>query len=322
MRQIVAFILMGILVMSGYVLPSLRAEEPEIAGTFFGNQVSKGNYYFVMRIVLLFNTPWGGIPNNHEQLEQRIWDDLLLSYEAHRRGIIVSEGELNAKIDETLKGYKVSFSREDDPEAYDKWTSELLGEPVEMFENQIRHLVQVEKLRQQILESIHPEATDAEAYQEFLNEQNSLSVELARFDDEGEAKLFYENIQKNPALWIERSQEDADQPREERVFRRPGFVTLEFLMGMWKFPYEAVYSMMDMDVGGFYPPVPVYRGYGVFKILDIRKADESVFQPKKQYYIDQIHTQRKYKGFRTWLENYRKRSEIQIYLESPYEIFS
>ena len=42
----------------------------------------------------MFGTPWGGIPSDLEQAEERVWDDLILSYESFRRNITVTDEEL------------------------------------------------------------------------------------------------------------------------------------------------------------------------------------------------------------------------------------
>ena len=85
------------------------SQEQKIAGTFFGNTVPTSNYMFVLRIVMSFQLPWGGIPNDHQQADKRVWDELILSYEAHRRQITVEQNEIDKKITETLKGSQVSF---------------------------------------------------------------------------------------------------------------------------------------------------------------------------------------------------------------------
>lgn len=316
-------IILGLLVLFGSfgIVKTAMPQEDEIVGTFFGNPVSKGNYYFVLKIVLSFRSPWGSIPNNREQLEKRVWDDLILSYEAHRRQISVDKEEVYAKIGETLKGDKVSFDRIKDPEAYAQWVRETLRESVEMFENQMRHLVQLKKLHKQIMESIDPAVTEEEAFQEFLNENNSLSVELAEFDGLEEAQEFYDKVQKNPDLWKEEVKKDRKREKGDRVFRRPGFVALEFLIQVWEFPKKAVFDMIEMETGAIYPPAPIYKGYGVFKILEIRQADESMFSKRRESYFNQLRNRGKYEGFKDWLKKLRIDADLQAYIEPPIEIF-
>ena len=190
-----------------------------------------------------------------------------------------------------------------------------MGESVEVFTNQMRHLIQLKKLQQQILDGINPSVTEEEAFQEFLNEYNTLSVELAEFSDLEQAKKFYNEARKNPAVWEKRKK------REPKIFKRPGFVALEFLMYMWKFPKTAAYDMIDKKVGTICQPEPIYRGYGVFKILEVRKAIPSEFPSRRESYFEQLRLQKKYEGFNKWLEDFRKQANLKIFIEPPAEWF-
>jgi hypothetical protein len=299
----------------------------EVAGEFFGVPVPIGNYRFVEIVVRTFNTNWGGIPRTAEELERRIWDDLLLSYEAFRRGVKPSRQEVEAEITSTLKGHKVKFDWKKEPEVYKKWVKDTLGEPIVLFENQLAHLVTIKKLRQQILDSIKPEVKEEEAFQEFLNEYNTLEIELFQFGEIEKAEEFYQKAKKNPGFWerekkieeerVKKEKEEQEKKGEKKrvksFFQRPGFVCLEFLMDMWKLPKKAVYDMIEMDIGTIYPPAPIYKGYGVFKVLKIRRADESEFaKPKRrQSYYEQIKMKKKYQGLNKWLEDLREKAKIK-----------
>ncbi|HQP09984.1 MAG TPA: hypothetical protein PKV41_01200 [Candidatus Omnitrophota bacterium] len=314
MKKIISFLFFAAVLM-GLSVPGAQAQE--VAGTFFGQPVPMENYNFVLRTVLSFNSPWGGIPHNREELEKRIWDDLFLSYEAHRRGIAVTDEELEAKIAETLTGSSASFDRKKDPEAYAKWARDTIGVSVAVFENQMRHLVQVKKLQDQILAGIETPVTEEEAFQEFLNEYNSLSVELAEFEKIEDAQKFYEQAMADPLFWQQEADQDRQKEREARAFRQPGFVALEFLIEMWKFPKNAVYDMIEMKAGSIYPPQPIYKGYGVFRILEVRRADESLFSLKRESYFEQLRARKRYQGFRAWLEKQKSDADTQVYRDPP-----
>jgi len=321
MKKLIILLIPIVIMGPLFLTKAASLQESNIAGTFFGNPVPKDNYMFVLRIVLSFRSPWGGIPNNRQQVEKRVWDELILSYEAHRRQITVEQNEIDEKITETLKGSKVPFHWKESPGEYEQWVRDTLNAPVELFENQMRHLVQIKKLHQQVRDSINPSITEGEALQEFLNEQNSLSVELAEFDALEEAQQFYEQVKKDPDAWEVAVNKDRDSIPEDRAFRRPGFVALEFLMEMWKFPKKAVYDMIEMETSAIYPPTPIYEGFGVFKVLEIRRADESKFAKRKESYFKQLRSRAKYEGFKGWLEDLRKDADIQVYIEPPQELF-
>jgi hypothetical protein len=167
-------------------------DESQTAGEFFGIPVSVGNYYFAKRVVMTFGAKWRGTPQNEAELEDLVWQELLFSYEAFKRGITATDTEVDTEIENILKANKVDFSFRVDKEKYQQWVKEKLNEPVDVFRNQMEHLVKLEKLRKQIIESFDPEVTEAEAYDKFLNEYNTLMVELKQFDDKAKAQEFYD----------------------------------------------------------------------------------------------------------------------------------
>jgi len=307
-----------------------QPEQPEYAGEFFGVPVPKDNYYFVMVVVMKFSSPWGGLPSDRKQLEQRIWEELVMSYEAFRRGIQVSQEEADDEIEKTLKTYKLDFNWKEDKERFEKWVKETIGGSPVLLENQMKHLVQLNKLYQEVLNSANPEVTEEEAFQEYLNEYNSLSVELVQFDEQEKAQEFYKKSIEDPAFWEAEKNREEDRITKEKAegkeperskFRRPGFVALEFLIQMWKFPRDAAFDMINKEIGSYYPPTPIYKGYGVFKILEVRKADEAEFPKRREFYFDQIRQQKKVKEFFRWLKQLKKDANIKKFIHPPEEIF-
>ncbi|MDD5553251.1 MAG: hypothetical protein PHE18_05180 [Candidatus Omnitrophica bacterium] len=277
------------------------------AGEFFDIKVPEENYFFVKSALLVFGS--NGIPlaDKPEELEERTWDELLLSYEAFRRKIEVKPEELEAEITKVLQHEKVDFDWRADSAAFEKWAREKINEPAELFKNQLRHMLTVQKLRQQVMDGIVPQVKEEEARQEFRNEHNSLSVELAEFDSLKEARDFYGKAKKQKDFWEKERASRADR------FRRPGFVSLEFLMDIWGFPRDAAYKMMRLKKGSIHPPEPIYKGYAVFLVLDTRPANEALYEKTKKGYYEQIRQKKKYKGLHEWLVNLRKQANIRIY---------
>jgi hypothetical protein len=280
---------------------------PEYAGEFFDTKVPEQNYMFVRNAVTVFASRWDAVPKTEEEKKDAIWDQLLLSYEAFRRNIAVTQEEVDAEISNLLQEHKVDFDWKVNKEAFQNWVREKAGEPVELFENQIRHLLQIEKLRRNIIESIQPNVTQEEAHQAFLNEYSSLSVELVQFDNQKEAESFYQKVKLKPELW--------DKEREARpdIFKKPGFVSLQFLMDIWKFPEDAVHKMLEMRKGQFYGPSPIYKGYAVFQVLEVRQADEKEFAKVKDRYFDKVKKRKQYQGYNEWFKNFKEQAKIKVY---------
>ena len=427
------------------------------AGEFFGIPVPIGNYYFAKRVVATFNASWRPVPKDKEQLEELTWQELLLSYEAYRRGIQATDEEVDKEIDKIMKQEKVDFDWKKNKDAFDKWIKERLKESPELFRNQIAHLVKLNKLRNEVIESINPEVSEKEAYQKFLDEYNTLSVELVQFDDLKEAEEFYKKLkeplsndrvshlvwedlvlsyeadrrhitiddselkralseffflndirfnwrrdkeklnsylkdnfgmdvetfnkvfsklvivdklrkkihakEEAPIDWevynkflrrskdfhraysrffnkfkvkdnilrfssfnkakefykkIKREENPWDDKKRKQpdLFKRPGFVSLDFLINIWKFKRADAYKMLDYTAGSFYPPSPIYKGYAVFKILKVRKAKDEDFAKRKQYYFDRVKNIKKYQGFKQWLKDLKEKADIKVYINN------
>jgi hypothetical protein len=434
-------------------------QQPELAGQFFDTPVPISNYYFAKKVVATFSAPWRGNPTTLEELEDLTWQELVLSYEVFRRNITVSEEEVFEEVDKTLKADKVEFDRKEDIEAYSAWAKDKLNGSTESFENQMEHLLQLRKLREEVIDSITPEVTEEEAKQKFLDEYNSLSVELVEVEELEEAESFYKKAIKpagkhalDELIWddlilsyeaykrsVELSEEDSEKvliiflreadinfrwqteedkfkewvndkfsvsvdvlkarinhfalidklrqsifstqapaideggryekfrlknknvpnsfdkffgkfkaPKDaiERLgtfkkakkvyesmkrepgfwedskrenpaeFRRPGFVALDFLINIWGFKRDDAYSMLKLKKNNFYKPSPIYKGYGVFKILNVRKAEEEKYKEREQYYYDRVGSIKKHKGFKDWLDQITKDANIKVFIEN------
>jgi len=284
-----------------------KAQQQNYIGEIFKNPVPVNNYNFVRSVLAVFGNSWGPTPQTEQDFEDCAWEQLVLSYESYRRNITVSQQELEEEITRTLTSEKGGFDWKKDKILYTAKVKEKTGEPVELFENQLRHLLQLKKLRAQVMDSFSPEVSDDEAYQEFLNEYNTLGMELVQFDELKDAEVFYKEVNKRPKSW------DKEKAKRPNDFKRPGFVSLEFLMDMWKIPKETVYKMMQMKVNSVHAPSPIYKGYGVFRVLEKREADTTKYPQLKANYIDQIKSKKKYQSLQDWIKDLKKQADIKIY---------
>lgn len=285
----------------------VKINDQQVAGEFFGMPVSMDNYRFAKSAIVIFGPRWGAQPKTPQELEDRVWEDLLLSYEAFRRNVPVEAKEVEEEVTKLLEAEKVTFDWKKDKDAYGKWVTERVKEPAQLFENQIRHLLQLQKVRMQVIDSFVPQVTEDEAYQEYLDQYNTLSLELVQFDDIKAAEDFY-NKMKNPKLWDKKGKKDP------KFAQRPGFVSLQFLMDMWKIPRSDVYAMLDLPVNSVYKPAPVYRGYGVFRTLQKRVAEKEKFGELKKSYLDQVKRKKQFNSFGEWLKAFKKDSKMKVYL--------
>jgi hypothetical protein len=315
-KKILYFIISFLFIFSSSLVFSQEEakKEEQLAGELFGVSVPIGNYYFVKGAIIVFGNRFGPQPRTDQELEDCTWNDLVLSYEAFRRNIAVAQEEVEAEITKMLTAEKAEFDWKADKEAYTKWVKDKTNEPQELFENQLKHLLQLQKLRNQVMEGIVTTATEDEAHQEFLDEYNTLGIELLQFDELKDAEDFYQKSKKDTNFW------EAEKKKEPAKFKRPGFVALEFLMDMWKLPKEAAYKMIGMQVGEIYGPSPIYKGYGVFKILEKRPAQEEEYPKIKDSYYKQIQMKKKYEALNEWVKSLKTEANIKVYKQQTVEV--
>ncbi|MFA5146884.1 MAG: hypothetical protein WC515_05910 [Candidatus Omnitrophota bacterium] len=282
-------------------------EQLKFVGTFYDTRVPEQNYFFIKSVISVFGNKFGKQPKTPEEVEEAVWDQLLMSYEAFRRGITVNQEEVDGEVDKILQAERVAFDRKSDRAGYEKWVKEKTNEPIALFENQIRHMIQLQRLKEEVMKAIEPEVTDAEALQGFLNENSSLDVELVQYDLEKDAGMWYNKAIMDPASW---DKEKAARPKD---FRRPGGVTCQFLIDFWGIPEKALQEMVRMKPGEFHKPEPIYKGWGVFKVLGSTAADGSKFEEVKERYREKVKAGKRYTGYGEWFEKFKKDANIQIY---------
>jgi hypothetical protein len=282
----------------------LSGAHEQAAGTSFGVPVPLGNYYFAKRVSYLFPYPWeeGLSP---EDRERAIWEALILHYEAFRRGITVSEERLEERINGVLKSQQQSFTRIQDPAAYAKWVKDTLGEDVELFENQMRYLLQIELVKEQVRESIPVVVTEEEMRREFLNEKHHVGGEMVVFDAQDPAQAFYEQV-KDPAAW-ERMKASGEPP-----VRPVSLMTLEAYIDLWSVPKEQMDAFHALEVGSVGPPMPFGRQWCVYRLLDKRTGDLAEFPNERQAYYEQLKLRKQYEGLKRWIEDLKAQAKLQV----------
>ncbi|MGE5280265.1 MAG: hypothetical protein ACM3L6_05945, partial [Deltaproteobacteria bacterium] len=260
----------------------IQIERPKVAGRIFDVDVSMDNYLFARAAAQVFGASWGREVRTPEELEERTWEDLILSYEAFRRGLEVPQEKVDEELDKVLKAEKVTFDRKKDPQAFEDWVRARVGEPAELFENQLKHLIQLKMLRDEVRASFDPAVTREEALAKYITEYDSLELQLVRFDALGDAQAFFERVTRKPALW---DREFKKNEKSKDYVKTTGFVSFEWLMDAWKIPRKDLDAMLGREAGSFYGPTPLYKGYAVHKILKKRPAVPEDFndQMLKQY---------------------------------------
>jgi parvulin-like peptidyl-prolyl isomerase len=98
---------------------------------------------------------------------------------------------------------------------------------------------------------------------------------------------------------------------------------LDFLINLWGFDRKAAYAMLDKKEGSFYEPASIYKGYAVFKVLQIRKADiQDYDQARKEQYLERVTSIKKHRMFKEWKSNMVEAANIEVYLDGQRSSFA
>lgn len=285
--------------------PIVTKGEPKgIAGEIFGVPVSIGNYLFAKRVAYTFPSPWGAADLPPEGREPVIWENLILHYEAFRRGITVTEEELNAAVDHFLKDQGQPFSRRGDADAYRRWVSETLSEEAELFENQIRYLVQIRKLKHQVLQQQRVTVTETEMQQGFLNDQHHVGGELVGLDTKEAADAFYQAV-KGPNGW------DAMKDRGTYQVRLVSPMTLSAIFDLWGVPKDQIHAFHAMRPGSIGSPMPFGKKWGVFRLLEKRTGDLKDFPAERDVYSRKVEMKKKHHALTQWVEELKSSARLK-----------
>jgi len=292
----------------------VQVERPTVAGRIFDVDVSMDNYLFARAAAAVFGGSWGSPIQTPEELEERTWEDLILSYEAFRRGVVVPQEKVDEEIGKLLKAEKVAFDWKQDRPAFEAWVKGRVGEPAVLFENQLKHLIQLKMLRDEVRESFEPEVSEEEALAKYITEYNSLELQMVRFDTLAEAEAYAAKVKKQPKVW------ERDFKRNEKnkdYIKTTGFVSFEWLLDAWKVPRNDLDAMLKLEGGAFYGPTPLYKGYAVHKVLQKRPAVPEEFdEKKKEQYLERVKTIKQFKELEKWQEQLFELADKEVYVKS------
>lgn len=307
LRTVFIFFLLLIAFLSYALAEDKPVQEIAVIGEFFGQPVPAQNYFFIKSLLSSFADRLWINPQDPEELEDYTWDYLLLSYEAFQNNIVATAAEINAEIKDILKGSHVSFNRDKDKDAYARWVKEKTGQSPAVFENQARFIVEVNKLRQRIIDGFPLRVSEEEIRQQFEDKENAISLEVAGFLKREDAQGFYEKVRETPGFWEEEKTKRPDS------FKRYELVALSLLSNELSLERQTLYKMLVLGNNEIYPPLGITRGYGVFKILNKKLASQLDYDKLKDKYIVELKDKKKNQGFQEWFTMVKQKARIKIY---------
>ncbi|MBN1587249.1 MAG: hypothetical protein JW937_07455 [Candidatus Omnitrophica bacterium] len=302
-----SFILTVCLLFSPPLFAQTEQRDPsEPVGEIFGEPVPLGNYYFAKRVHYHFPRP-GEQSQDPEKLEETVWENLILHFEATQRGLPITDQEFEERINKVLKDQNQSFTRKD-TEQYAAWVKETLGYDVALFENQMQYMLLVDKLKDEIRNSMQVTVSEEEMHQEFIDQRHHVGGEYVLFDTREEAEEFYQKYKKE-ADW------EKAKTKDEEFCKNFSMITLQAIMDLWSVPRETIFAFHALDEGSVGPPMPFGTAkWGVFRLMEKRTGDLNDFPPKREEYFQRIERRKKYQALDEWVKNLKEQSKLKVFI--------
>lgn len=148
---VVAFVAWG-----GYAVSLQFDSSSRAPGRIFGKEVSFQDYLLAQKTVQIF-TPSAreSAPPDPAEIEARTWEFLVLSREAKRRKIEVTDDEVRREIARLVEG---AGGKTFDAQQYEQWVRGALREEPREFEKQVRDELRIQKLLAQVREGTGTQA--------------------------------------------------------------------------------------------------------------------------------------------------------------------
>jgi len=281
--------------------------EGEIAGEIFGIPVPMSNYYFAKRVHLTFKDD-EAVKFTPQQMEEYIFKNLIYSYEANKRAIKVSDEEMDQWIDSVLQAVNVKIEHKKDPEAYKKWITESLKSEVVLFENQMRYLAEIEKLKREMVKEMKVEVSEDEMLEDFMNIQNHVGGEYALLETKEEADEFYAKY-SNQLDW------EAMKKEKPELVKPFSLITIQAIIDLWGVPKEEINAFHQLALGSVGKPLPFGRKWGVFRLLEERTGKPEDYDAKKEDNRKRVEIRKQYKARDQWLKDIIKEANLKVFVK-------
>ena len=276
------------------------------AGILFGTPVPVGNYYFARRVHLTFQRP-EEIKMPPEAKERLIWENLALSFQAAKKEISVTPEELDQWIDSVLGALDAKVKRSDKP-AYEKFVTETIKEPVELFENQMRYLATIEKMKREKVKEMKVTVSDEEIREEYMNVQNHVGGEFLLFPEKAGADAFFQEHTTQES-WEAVKKQDA-----ARIKTFP-LMTVQAIVDLWGVPQEQINRFHALPLGTVGEPMPFGNQWGVFRLMEKREGQlKDLVGEELEGYRKRVEIKKQYKARDEWLQHLYEEAAVKSWM--------
>lgn len=163
---VIAFVLWG-----GFAVSTSFQTEGRVAGKVFGKEITFQEFNRFYRAAQIFSFTEKP-PEDPDFIKRLAWENIILSQEAKREKVKVSDDEIRAEVLRLLQSQKVPL------ESYERWLKTSVGESPQDFEAELREILRIRKLLNQVSTE-----TDPAKRKEFFLAWSQTVMERANLED-------------------------------------------------------------------------------------------------------------------------------------------
>ncbi len=258
--MVMAFILWG-----GSSLLVSQNKSTSYAGEIFGKRVPYKDYNDISKILNLFVDP-GSLSKTSP--EGQIWFYLVLDHEARKNKISVTDEEVRDQIEKLFSGGQ-AFN----PARYENWVRNVVRENPRNFEELVREFIRIQKLISQTVNQ-PMDVNDQEITKKYLDGNNTLDIEFAKFASEDEAKKWGAKV-TTEKLWEE------EKKKDPKLITTSGSLSLPALGKKLEISENDTQSLLNLDKGTISPLTKTGdKGFVIIRILNKKVASEKDINDK------------------------------------------
>jgi hypothetical protein len=306
--KIIIWATVGIFILcGGYSITSSLQKKNTVAGSVFGKDVYFQEYELFLKAAQIFSFSPNTVADA-DRIKQAAWQNLIMSREAKRQKIEVSDDEVLREILRLMASANITNPT---PEVYKRWIQGTLNEAPKAFESKIREYLRIQKLMKKVNEEAVETPSEEQIKNRYQQHNAQVSFKMAVFPTMEEILNLQTKV-KDPEAWGKEL--GVNTGNVETVNLAP----LDEISKTKNINLNALWRLYSAEKGSVSDPFQTGANqFAIALIVDKVPADDSKMDDaSKEKYKQEISEQKKFERFMIWSSELQQRADLKDYLPS------
>ncbi|MFA7001663.1 MAG: hypothetical protein WC352_05920, partial [Candidatus Omnitrophota bacterium] len=242
-----------------------------------------------------------------ERIKQAAWQNIILSREAQKQKIQISDDEVRTEILRLLQASKIV---DPTPEVYQRWLQSALRETPRDFEKKVREYLRIQKLIKRVNAEVLETPNDTEIRTRTQQHHAKVAFKMAVFPTIMEIFDLQSKI-KNIEDWGKQLGINTGNVQSVEL------ASLDEISEANKIPMSALWGIYLAPIGTVSDPFQTGDQYAIALTMEKAPADESILTENlKKKYAEELSEQKRFERFMRWNSELIQRAALKDYLPS------